>query len=245
MNLFSVIELLPGVPYPDKAPVHMWQWNRARPDWYQFVSNDELARKIVRETVASSRIAIAESQKDFADQNARARDPRPTDPDQQWAERCAAALGQILAYLSQANHFTADDVDVACSIARDRLKLDDFAALTRQVVSLQAQAIVSRQSDTNLHFLAPPTFGRATTAVKLLGPNKPAIVGNKQKTLNSAQYALIDALVAAGPTGMTLSSLKKIRTDAAGILTRLCARDTDWRAVIHMAKIPYGRYRID
>jgi nucleoside-diphosphate-sugar epimerase len=80
--------------------------------------------------------------------------------------------------------------------------------------------------------------------VILRGKNKPALVNGKEKRINAAQYDVIEKLVSSRPHGATKDSIERVRTDARGILTRLC-RDADWAAVIHMAAVTSGRYRID
>jgi hypothetical protein len=87
---------------------------------------------------------------------------------------------------------------------------------------------------------------RRVAQVELRGRNLAAIDGTT-KTLNSAQYDVIDALINARPTGLTLNSLKKksAHTDARGILRRLRDKDKDWETVIRMAGRPYGHYHVD
>ena len=71
-----------------------------------------------------------------------------------------------------------------------------------------------------------------------------ALVRGIKKPINTAQYEVIEALIKARPTGLTKDGIERIRGDARGILRRL-SRDKDWEAVIHMARVNSGRYRID
>ena len=84
----------------------------------------------------------------------------------------------------------------------------------------------------------------AWAPVVLQGRNRPALVNGKSKTINSARYDVIEALINAKPIGLTKDGLEKVRTDARAMLRKL-RKDPDWAKVIHMAEMTSGRYRID
>jgi hypothetical protein len=83
--------------------------------------------------------------------------------------------------------------------------------------------------------------------VQLEGDGRPVIVLGKQKPkLLATQYKVVEALVAAGETGLTKDQLVKESGcgDARGILRRLADSDPDWAAVIQFAGGTGRRYRI-
>lgn len=85
----------------------------------------------------------------------------------------------------------------------------------------------------------------AAPAVILDKRKQSAIVNGKPKSLRKLQCKVIDALINARPTGLTLESLNKLCGDPRGIVKRMREKDTDWAEVIHMAENSGGRYSID
>lgn len=81
--------------------------------------------------------------------------------------------------------------------------------------------------------------------VKLGGPDDPPVVlGKRKPRLRPKPYALIEALVKAGPDGLYLHELRKVCRSFRDILKEL-GSDDDYKAVIKFPGEPWGgRYRI-
>jgi hypothetical protein len=75
---------------------------------------------------------------------------------------------------------------------------------------------------------------------------EPTVLGKTKPRLNQSRYNVVLALLKAGDEGLSKDSLieKSGHEDAVGILKRLAESDLDWNAVIKLAGIPGGRYRI-
>jgi len=76
--------------------------------------------------------------------------------------------------------------------------------------------------------------------------DEPIVLGKTKPRLTMARYNVVTALLDAGDKGLSKDSLveKSGHEDAVGILKRLATLDPDWNAVIKLAGIPGGRYRI-
>jgi hypothetical protein len=84
-------------------------------------------------------------------------------------------------------------------------------------------------------------------AVRLGGrAESPSVKGVLKPRLTPARYDIIQALIAAGENGLTGDELieKSGHGGAINTLKRLAASDSDWGAVIQLAGVPNGRYRI-
>ncbi|MBY0461007.1 MAG: hypothetical protein K2V38_27110, partial [Gemmataceae bacterium] len=70
--------------------------------------------------------------------------------------------------------------------------------------------------------------------------------GVAKKPLNESRYKVIQALLAVWPGSLNKDELttKSGSGDARGVLTRMALNDSDWRAVIVMAKEKGGGYRL-
>lgn len=94
----------------------------------------------------------------------------------------------------------------------------------------------------------PGSDGRAGAhafaAVVLSGPGEPCtVVGTTKQPLTDAQYAVIQALLDAGDSGLSKDALEGVRSSARRILKELQA-DPDWAAVIVLPGKTNGRYRL-
>jgi hypothetical protein len=88
---------------------------------------------------------------------------------------------------------------------------------------------------------------QATPPVILRGHGMPPVVrGVAQRILSKAQYEVVQALLDAGPTGLSKDELeeKSKHADARKILKRLHDSYPDWKRVILLAGRPGGRYRL-
>ena len=72
------------------------------------------------------------------------------------------------------------------------------------------------------------------------------VLGIAQVPLTFAQFNVVQALVDAGPAGLTKDALidKSGHTDARAILKRIAKRSSQWAAVILFPGTPGVRYRI-
>lgn len=89
--------------------------------------------------------------------------------------------------------------------------------------------------------------GKSKMLVQLGGPAERVIVrGKVQRKLTKAQRDVIEALLAAGSSGLTKDQLvsQSGHGDAVGVLKRLRAKSPEWRAVIGLAEVTGGGYRI-
>lgn len=87
----------------------------------------------------------------------------------------------------------------------------------------------------------------ASAQVALYGPGtKPIVNGKSKPVLTPAQYAVVIALIEAGPDGLTKDRFdrKSGHGDSRKIMKRLADSDPDWRAVLLLAGKTGGRYRI-
>ncbi|MCH8146943.1 MAG: hypothetical protein IH987_02990 [Planctomycetes bacterium] len=83
--------------------------------------------------------------------------------------------------------------------------------------------------------------------VELHGPGKPPTVDGKPKAaLTAARYAVVEALLTAGPAGLTTDALDSLskRRGARDVLKRLARSDSDWESVILMPGSPGKHYRL-
>jgi len=104
--------------------------------------------------------------------------------------------------------------------------------------------------------VAPPTEPTAkpapaapagVVALILGGPgDNPIVFGKPKPKLSAARYAVVKALQDSGVDGLTKDDLDRRsgRTDARRTLGRLAESDKDWGAVIQMAGVVGGRYRL-
>jgi hypothetical protein len=76
--------------------------------------------------------------------------------------------------------------------------------------------------------------------------DEPIVNGKRKARLSKPRFDVIAVLIAAGDDGLSKDSLAEEsgHGDAHRILSRLAQSDPDWKAVIQMAGIPGGRYRI-
>ncbi len=76
--------------------------------------------------------------------------------------------------------------------------------------------------------------------------DEPIVLGKRKNRLTQPRYDVITALLAAGDDGLSKDSLATDsgHGDAVGILKRLADSDPEWKAVIRLAGVPGGRYRI-
>jgi hypothetical protein len=74
----------------------------------------------------------------------------------------------------------------------------------------------------------------------------PRVLGRLKSPLSHAQYDVVQALLKAGPAGLTKDGLTSNSNhgDAVNILKRLARSDPDWKEVIRLAGKTGGRYRI-
>ncbi len=117
--------------------------------------------------------------------------------------------------------------------------IDDIAAASALAASVLADDL-RRLAD------EPPPPSPAAPAVVLGGPNdEPTVRGKKKSKLPAAQFNVVKAMLAAKrPLTKDELDAKSGHTDARKILKTLADSDPDWRAVIHFAGKPGGRYRI-
>lgn len=149
------------------------------------------------------------------------------------------AAEAFMAECSEWFKFFVDEsqVFISTDLIESRITLEAITIL-KAFPKLTPEPIIASESPKS------EALDKNSSAVVLRGPNLPTLINGKEKRLNSTQYAVIEALARARPHGLTKEGIGKIRTDARGILTRLC-RDIDWAGVIHMAKVTGGRYRLD
>ena len=84
-------------------------------------------------------------------------------------------------------------------------------------------------------------------AVILYGPqDRPEVNGKRKEPLTRPQYDVVLALIRARDDGLTKDQLdeKSKHGDARKIMGRLADNDDDWKAVLLLAGITGGRYRI-
>jgi hypothetical protein len=83
--------------------------------------------------------------------------------------------------------------------------------------------------------------------VTLRGPQAaPLVLGKPKPNMTTAQYHVVEALLAAGDAGLTKDELVTAsgHGDARHVLKRLADSDPDWHAVIHFPGKTGGRYRV-
>jgi hypothetical protein len=123
-----------------------------------------------------------------------------------------------------------------------------------------ATSVTAAQSDPPAGERSRSPSGRARTPRKRRKPrqsagppvilgkfgDEPIVNGKRKARLNKPRFDVIEALLAAGDDGLSKDSLatESGHGDAHRILGRLAQSDADWKAVIQMAEIPGGRYRI-
>jgi hypothetical protein len=119
----------------------------------------------------------------------------------------------------------------------------------REMRLLDAVELLSPSRTAGLPSDLPPG-GESAAAVSpvILGKptDEPVVHGKRKPRLTAPRYKVVKALLEAGEDGLSKDSLatESGHTDAVGILKRLAESDDDWRAVILLAGVPGGRYRI-
>jgi hypothetical protein len=88
---------------------------------------------------------------------------------------------------------------------------------------------------------APP---QPQPVVELRGSaQKPIINGVEVEPLSQPRYAVVKALLAAGPDGLSKSELERVKGDAVKYLREL-SKLLHWQDAINMAGTPWQRYSI-
>lgn len=111
----------------------------------------------------------------------------------------------------------------------------------------RAAVVQAGASGTQAGGTLPARPGSPPPPVVLNGPGcPPAVLGKQKETLRVAQYNVVQALLDAGPAGLTKDELvrRSRHGDAVNIIKRLARSDADWAAVLPLPVTSGKGYRL-
>ena len=140
LSLLSIVSQLPTKRQPKSDTVPSWQWSQYNPDLKKYVAaGEEMGKAIIENCVREVREALDKAMPEVLREDWTVIANQPgSEPSPGWTLRTATTLGQLRGYVAPV--FPKwPDFNTACTIARDRMNLDGFAALVRALSDLHAR----------------------------------------------------------------------------------------------------------
>jgi hypothetical protein len=165
-------------------------------------------------------------------------------------------VSRFFGIIAEANEMDSGSIADIAERASHGIEVDEPLALKAIVIVQRLISRLSSDAPTNQSHDVPALDDivsvddeshdmRSKQPIELIdGDDRSWRVGGKKKIVDTfPQHKVVQALVDAGPDGLTLDRLRSVAPGCRDILKTL-RRDPDWKAVIKLAGKPGGRYRI-